>query len=139
MLDPWPSTAVLLAARKRVSSVVHRPSLLQTMSSGRHLGEDQRGFAGILDTQSVKTISVGGIRGYDGAKKLSGRKRHLLVDTLSMVLKARVHSSNLQDRAAMPLVLESAQSFVRVCPSRARRPRGPVHGGSGEPRAPRWT
>jgi len=139
MLDPWPSTAVLLAARKRVSSVVHRPSLLQTMASGRHLGEDQRGFAGILDTQSVKTISVGGIRGYDGAKKLSGRKRHLLVDTLSMVLKARVHSSNLQDRAAMPLVLESAQSFVRVCSSGARRPRGPVHGGSGEPRAPRWT
>ena len=42
--------------------------------------------AGILDTQSVKTTSVGGIRGYDGAKKLSGRKRHLLVDTLGMVL-----------------------------------------------------
>jgi hypothetical protein len=79
------------------------------------------------------------VRGYDGAKKLSGRKRHLLVDTLGMVLKARVHSAELQDRAAMPLVLESAQSFVRVCPSGARRSRGPVHGGSGEPRAPRWT
>jgi hypothetical protein len=87
------------------------------MASGRHLGEDQRGFAGILDTQSVKTISVGGIRGYDGAKKLSGRKRHLLVDTLSMVLKARVHSSNLQDRAAMPLVLESAQCSFGYAPA----------------------
>jgi Cupin domain len=44
-LEPWPSTAVLLAARRRVYSVVHRTSLLQTMASGRHLGEDQYGFA----------------------------------------------------------------------------------------------
>jgi hypothetical protein len=45
MLDPWPSTAVLLAARKRVYSVVHRTSLLQIMASERHLGAHQRGFA----------------------------------------------------------------------------------------------
>ena len=56
----------------------------------------------------MKTTSVGGVRGYDGAKKLSGRKRHLLVDTLGMVLKARVHAADLQDRAAVPLVLEGA-------------------------------
>ena len=57
--------------------------------------------------KSVKTTSVGGVRGYDGAKKLSGRKRHLLVDTvdtLGMVLKARVHAADLQDRAAVPLI-----------------------------------
>jgi transposase len=55
-------------------------------------GRNPQPSAGILDTQSVKTTSVGGVRGYDGAKKLSGRKRHLLVDTLGMVLKARVHA-----------------------------------------------
>jgi hypothetical protein len=41
---------------------------------------------------------VGGIRGYDGGKKLSGRKRHLLVDTLELVLRVKVHAANIQCR-----------------------------------------
>jgi putative transposase len=53
---------------------------------------------GIIDTQSVKTTEQGGPRGKDPHKTVNGRKRHLVVDTLGLVVAAVVHSAGIQDR-----------------------------------------
>ena len=73
--------------------------------------------AAILDSQSVKVSNHGGVRGFDAGKKIMGRKRHLLVDTLGLILAVVVHPANIQDRDGARLVLrklEGAFGWLRL-------------------------
>lgn len=68
-------------------------------------GRDPQPSAGVLDSQSAKSSEGGEAIGYDAGKRVRGRKRHLLVDTLGLMLVGIVHSASVQDRAGAKLVL----------------------------------
>ena len=78
-------------------------------------GREPEPSAAILDSQSVKTTETPGVRGYDAAKKVNGRKRHILVDTIGLLLIVIVHTANIQDRDGAKLVLEQVKgTFSRL-------------------------
>lgn len=78
-------------------------------------GREASPSLGLIDSQSVKTMSITTLKGYDGNKKLTGRKRFIVVDVLGLVLALRLTSANVGERAgALLLFTALGQRFTRL-------------------------
>ena len=71
--------------------------------------------AAIIDSQSVKTSSVAGERGFDKAKLVAGRKRHILVDVMGLILVVLVHKASIQERDGAKSLLQQAKNKGFQC------------------------
>lgn len=103
-LPPWGTVHFYYRSRRIDGTWARVMDVLRTRL--RHAdGRKKSPSAAIVDSQSIKTSEGGEARGFDMGKKVTGRKRHLVVDTTGLLLAVVVHSASVQDRDGAKLVL----------------------------------
>ena len=94
----WPSLSLVGRARDLSAQPWRRINHHLLLDAREAAGREASPSAGVIDSQSVETTEAGGPRGYDAGKKIKGRKRHFLTDTNGLLVAAKVHAADIQDR-----------------------------------------
>ena len=110
---PWRTVYEYFAkwAQKPILRRIQRILYFKVRAS---VGRQPMPTVAIIDSQTVPTGKMGGVRGYDGGKKKKGRKRHVVVDVLGLMIGARVTAANVHDTKGGERALRNVTKFLRL-------------------------
>ena len=108
---PWPNVYDYFRRWKQQGLITKMHDMLRAKYRLK-VGRESSPSAAIIDSQSVKTTRKGGLRGFDANKKIKGRKRHIVVDTLGLIWAVLVHGAEHHDSQQAPFVLERLKGKV---------------------------
>jgi transposase len=111
---PWQTVYWYFARWRKDGTLDSLHDALREQGRTKHEQRDPSPSAGIVDSQSVKGADTvpDASRGYDAGKKINGRKRHIVVDTIGLLLVVMVTAASLQDRDGGRAILKSLHSAL---------------------------